>query len=83
MNHGGDIKLYGRVIDEQDPAVRQAFRTEIKRRIDWAPDEPNFHLFSLDVTQAGFISFGESNRRIIAWDQDRGVRHPTHPDSKD
>jgi Pyridoxamine 5'-phosphate oxidase len=83
MNHGGDIKLYGRVIDEQDPAVRQAFRTEIKRRIDWAPDEPNFHLFSLDLTQAGFISFGEGNRRIIAWDQDRGVRHPTHPDSED
>jgi hypothetical protein len=83
MNPGGDVKLYGRVVDERDPAVRQAFRDEITRRIDWAPDEPNFHLFSLDVTRAGFISFGEGNSRIIAWDQERGLGHPSHPDSGD
>jgi hypothetical protein len=83
MNPGGDVKLYGRVVDEHDPAVRQAFRDEIMRRIDWAPDEPNFHLFSLDVTRAGFISFGEDNRRLLAWDEERGLRRPKHPDAED
>jgi Pyridoxamine 5'-phosphate oxidase len=81
MNPGGDIKLYGRVVDERDPEVRAAFRTEIQRRIDWAPDEPNYHCFSFDVAQAGFISFGEDNSRIMAWDERRGLRHPKHPDA--
>jgi hypothetical protein len=80
MNPGGDIKLYGRAVDERDAEVREAFRREIKRRIDWAPDEPDYHLFSLDVAQAGFISFGD-NRRIMAWDDERGYREPKHPDA--
>jgi hypothetical protein len=81
MNPGGDVKLYGRVVDEHEPAVRQAFRDEIKRRIDWAPEEPDFHCFSLDVIQAGFISFGENNSRVLAWDAERGLRQPRHPDA--
>jgi hypothetical protein len=81
MNPGGDVKLYGRIVDEQDPDVREAFRNEIKRRIDWAPDEPDYHCFSLDVTQAGFISFGEGNNRVFAWDVERGYREPKHPDA--
>jgi hypothetical protein len=80
FNPGGDIKLYGRIVDERDPDVREAFRNEIKRRIDWAPDEPDYHCFSLDVTQAGFISFGEGNNRVLAWDEERGFREPKHPD---
>lgn len=54
MNPGGDIKLYGRVVDEQDPAVRETFREAIRARIDWAPDEPEYHCFSLDVEAAGY-----------------------------
>jgi len=41
----GDVKLYGRIADEQDPEVRAAFREAIRARIDWAPDEPNYHCF--------------------------------------
>jgi hypothetical protein len=80
MNPGGDVKLYGRMIDERDPDVRAAFRDEIRRRIDWAPDEPDYHCFSFDVTQAGFISFGD-DRRVMAWDVERGYREPAHPDA--
>ncbi|MGZ4151184.1 MAG: pyridoxamine 5'-phosphate oxidase family protein [Actinomycetota bacterium] len=80
MNPGGDIKLYGRIVEERDSEIREAFRDEIRRRIDWAPDEPNYHCFSFDVTQAGFISFGD-NRRVMAWDERRGYREPTHPDA--
>jgi hypothetical protein len=79
MNPGGDVKLSGIAVDERDPDVRAAFREEILRRIDWAPDEPSYHLFSLDVRQAGFISFGEHNERAIAWDLERGLRDIPHP----
>jgi hypothetical protein len=79
INPGGDVKLHGRAIDVQDADLREAFRKEIKRRIDWAPDEPDYHLFSLDVEQAGFLSFGEDNERAMAWDPERGFRPIRHP----
>jgi hypothetical protein len=41
----GDVKIYGRAVDERDPEVREAFRAAIKARIDWAPDEPDYHCF--------------------------------------
>ena len=73
MNEGGDVKLYGRAIDIAEPELRQAFRDEIKRRIDWAPDEPEFHLFSLDVEQAGYTVFGDGSH-ALTWTPAAGLR---------
>jgi hypothetical protein len=78
LNPGGDVKLYGVAVDERDPELRTAYRDEIRRRIGWAPDEPNFHLFSLDVHEAAFITFGD-DALVLAWDPERGLRHPRHP----
>ncbi|MGZ5213904.1 MAG: pyridoxamine 5'-phosphate oxidase family protein [Actinomycetota bacterium] len=80
FNPGGDVKLYGRVVDIQAPELRQAFRDEMRKRIDWAPDEPAYHLFSLDIDRAGFISFGTENRRCMAWDPVAGLRNVPHPE---
>jgi general stress protein 26 len=74
----GDVKVYGRIVDEQDPGVRSAFRHAIRRRIDWAPDEPNYHCFSVDVEQAGYIRFGD-DKAVLAWDPERGLRRLRHP----
>ncbi len=82
MNPGGDVKLYGTAVDERDPAVREVFRDEIRDRIDWAPDEPDYHLFSLDVTHAGFIRFGDE-RLALAWDPGGGCREIRHPDAEE
>jgi Pyridoxamine 5'-phosphate oxidase len=78
MNPGGDVKLYGRVVDEQDPAVRRAFHDEIMRRIDWAP-EGDHHVFSLDVERAAYIRFGD-DRMLLTWDPDAGLRTPPFPE---
>ena len=78
MGTEGDVKLYGRVVDEQEPEVREAFRYAIKARIDWAPDEPSYHCFSVDVASAGYIRFGE-DRVALAWDAERGLRHLPFP----
>jgi hypothetical protein len=73
MNAGGDVKLYGRAVDEPDPDVRAAFRTAILARIDWAPDEPEYHLFSLDVEEAAYTVFGEGSH-ALTWTPASGLR---------
>ena len=77
----GDAKIYARATDVQVPAIRQAYREAVKARIDWAPDEPSFHAFSIDVHAAGFISFAEP-KTVIAWDQARGTRTLPFPDGE-
>jgi hypothetical protein len=69
----GDVKLYGRAIDISDPEVRQAYRDAIKARIGWAPDEPEYHLFALDIESAGYIVFGD-DRHALTWDPSSGIR---------
>ena len=79
MGTEGDAKIYARAVDVQDPKLRTTYREAVKERIDWAPDEPNFHAFSIDVESAGFISFAEP-KTVIAWDPSRGTRVLPFPD---
>jgi hypothetical protein len=69
----GDVKLYGRAIDIATPDVRQAYRDAIRARIGWAPDEPEYHLFALDIGSAGYIVFGD-DRHALTWDPSSGLR---------
>jgi hypothetical protein len=78
----GDFKLYGRAVDEHDPDRRAAYRASIKARIDWEPPEPQFHMFSIDIDSAGFVTFDEP-RYGLAWDPAGGLRRWTIPLSTD
>src|SRR5436305_3447778 len=69
----GDFKLYGTARQIDDPAVRARYRATINARIGWEPEEPNYHLFALEVDSAGFVVFGE-RRFNLAWDAERGLR---------
>jgi hypothetical protein len=73
MGTDGDFKLYGRATDVREPERRAAYRAAIKARIDWEPEEPNYHLFAVDIDSAGFIVFGDE-RYGLAWDPHRGLR---------
>jgi hypothetical protein len=82
MNPGGDIKLRGRAVDERDPELRAAYRKAIFDRIGWSPDEPEFHLYSLDVEEAVLIRFGE-REILLRWDEQGGFRRLRHPEAKE
>ena len=69
----GDVKLYGRAIDVSAPDVRQSYRDTLKARIGWAPDEPEYHLFALNVESAGYTVFGDEHY-ALAWGPARGLR---------
>ncbi len=70
----GDIKLYGRAVDVQDSSLRSAFRDAIRARINWAPDEPTYHLFSVEVERAAYVAFQGGQQRLMAWDPETGFR---------
>ena len=74
----GDVKIYGRAVDEQDPNLRAAFREAIRRRIDWSPDEPEYHCFSVDVRSVGYVRFGD-RAEALTWDEEHGLRRLPPP----
>lgn len=74
----GDVKLYGRALAVDDAGLRGSFREAIRARIGWAPEEPDYHLFSIDVSEAGFVEFTGA-RRALAWDPHRGLRRLPPP----
>ena len=80
MGTEGDAKITGRAQDIQDPELRRAYREAVKARIDWAPEEPRFHAFSIEVVSAGFITFADP-KVVIAWDPARGTRTLPFPDA--
>jgi hypothetical protein len=78
-NEGGDIKLYGSLIAIYDGRLRSDYRDAISARLGWAPTEPEFHLFSLDVRQAGYKRFDEQTNETWTWHQDGGFHRETRP----
>jgi hypothetical protein len=71
----GDIKIYGRAVDIQDAPLRTAFREAIMARINWAPNEPDYHLFSIDVESASHVVFDEAGHEDVkVWQPDLGLR---------
>ncbi len=72
-----DIKLFGRGIDLRQPDTREAYREAIKQRIDWAPEEPRFHLFAFDVERAAVLAFANDIETVTLWDAEQGLRTRT------
>jgi hypothetical protein len=73
MGTEGDVKLYGRMTDVHEPELRRAYRAALKARTGWEPDEPEFHLFSMDVESAAYAIFGEDHH-ALAWSAADGLR---------
>lgn len=73
-----DIKLYGNAIEIDDLERRQVYRETVKARIDWAPDEPNFHVFALNIVEAAYVSFPD--KTVLNWREDVGLRTVAFPD---
>ena len=75
----GDVKLYGRIRDIDDPGLRERYADVVEEAIAWRPKDP-YHLFAVDIEQAGCISFGEG-ARAIRWSPERGEEPIRHPDA--
>jgi len=74
----GEFKLYGNAVDIQDPALRAIYRKTVFARINWEPEEPNYHLFAIDIASAAFATFADEHY-AFAWDPAKGLRRMELP----
>jgi pyridoxamine 5'-phosphate oxidase-like protein len=74
----GDLKLYGSVAEVADATLRKRHADIEEAATHWRPTEP-YHLYSLEIQRAGFISFGEQ-RKLARWTQERGLEQLRHPE---
>jgi hypothetical protein len=50
----GDVKVYGRAVEVDDPGERRRYGDALFARIGWRPSG-DFHLFVVDVEEVGFF----------------------------
>ena len=66
--HGseGEFKLYGRGLEIGDLEERRLYGEALHEKIEFKPEEPEFHLFAVDIESAAYavIRDGEWFRRI-------------------
>jgi hypothetical protein len=64
----GEFKLHGLAINVQDPAQRQLYCDELKKKIGWSPEGMPFHLFAVQVQSAGlFLTESGMARQVKTW----------------
>ena len=54
--HGseGEFKLYGRGLEVRDPEKRRLYGEALYEKIGIKPEEPEFHLFAVDIESAAY-----------------------------
>ena len=70
----GEFKLHGRTVDIQDPETRQRYGDALYQKIGFRPEEPNYHLFSVDIVSAAFFITREDHRVLKRWRVGEPVR---------
>jgi hypothetical protein len=63
----GDVKIYGRAVDEHDAARREAHGDAVFAKIGWRPEGEEWHLFVVDIDQVGYTKFGDGKQLVQTW----------------
>ena len=74
MASGGEFKLHGRALEINDLVERKIYRQALYKRIEWEPEEPNFHLFAIDIISAASFLTEEETRVLTLWRAGQPVR---------
>jgi hypothetical protein len=78
----GEVKVRGRAIPIDDPATRARYCDEVAI-LGWRPEEPNFHLFRVEVADVTLIRYSpEGDQYVARWPPGAEfVRRTTSPTS--
>ena len=78
----GEVKVRGRAVPVDDPGIRARYRDEVAT-LGWQPEEPNFHLFRVELADVTLIRYGSEGDQFVALWPSGGefVRRATSPTS--
>ncbi len=63
----GDFKVFGKAVEVNDLEARSRFSNAVFEKIGFKPEEPEFHLFSIDVESAALIEFRDEKMTHKFW----------------
>ena len=63
----GEFKLRGRARDISDLEIREAYGKALFEKIGWRPQEPELHLFAIDIEHAALIAFEGAKKSVQTW----------------
>jgi hypothetical protein len=73
-----EFKLRGRVIEIQDPELREATASAIEATSGWRPPDV-WHFFALDIEEAAFLAWQHGILDLTSWNRDRGLNSVRRP----
>jgi len=63
----GDFKVYGRAVELVDLEARRRYCEALFAKIAWRPQEPELHVFALDVESVGYVVFDDGKSVRKTW----------------
>jgi Pyridoxamine 5'-phosphate oxidase len=80
----GDVKLYGRAEHVPLGSRRNALYRAIERAHGWPvdtsdDDDPEYHVFAVDIETAGYVRFAETTWESWSWSPNAGLRRQERP----
>src|SRR6266699_6665653 len=73
-----EFKLRGRVIEIQDPELREATASAIEATSGWRPPA-GWHFFALDIEDVVFLAWQHGILDLTSWDRDHGLDSVRRP----
>lgn len=66
----GDFKVFGKAVPVSDLEERRRYSEAVYEKIGFKPEEPEFHLFSIDVESAALVEFKNEEMTHLVWKAD-------------
>ena len=63
----GEFKLYGRAVEIRDSKTRRRYAEALYEKIGFKPQEPEYHLFSIDIDNAAFAIIQDEEWHRMIW----------------
>lgn len=63
----GDAKIYALAVDVQDSRRRARFREVTKEQMDFDLEEPEFHVFAMDIQAVAYVVASETELSTRVW----------------